>query len=83
MGFGIASGAGQFEFMKDAAFPKLPYAGAERLIRIHNTSPDSSAVEPTLRVQSPSRSTMPRMMRSAPSGHGSAPASSARRSRCC
>jgi predicted permease len=48
MAFGIAAGAGMFEFLKDAAFPTLPYAGAERLVRIHHTSREGPATSPSL-----------------------------------
>lgn len=48
MACGIAAGAGLFEFMKDAAFPELPYPGAERLVRIVTTSPEARTASPTL-----------------------------------
>lgn len=46
MAFGIAIGAGTFQFLKDAAFPALPYGGGERLVQLQNVSTRTTREDP-------------------------------------
>ncbi|HYW07255.1 MAG TPA: ABC transporter permease, partial [Longimicrobium sp.] len=48
MSFGIAIGAGGFEFVKDQLFPPLPYSEPGRIVRIQNVSTRTMRVEPRM-----------------------------------
>ncbi len=42
MAFGIAMGAGAFQFFRDAAYPRLPYEGGDNLVRVFNMNTRTS-----------------------------------------